>query len=184
MLSLEQYQIIKEQLSKETASEFVREIIDSYSSTVNNASELLSYIPQIANKQLQIKQEKINQYSWATDCIIADRYSHPGKYTKKDIHGKFCTLFYTCKVHFPIGNADKDSIAGKSFFNEFVDMLKNKIEFDYTSEDDWDWIYSIAGGADWLESVINQNIDNKFVKPKDKIFRTKDIHYETSIPSV
>lgn len=63
MLNLEQYQIIKEQLSKETASEFVREIINSYASTVNKTSELLSYIPQLANKQLQMKQEKINQYS-------------------------------------------------------------------------------------------------------------------------
>ena len=166
MLSLEQYQIIKEQLSKETASEFVRAIIISYADTVDKISKLLNYIPQIADKQLQMKQEKINQYSWATDLIIADRYSHPGKYTKKDSHGRFCTLFYTCRVHFPLGNADKDSIAGKSFFNEFVDMLKDKKEFDYTNEDDWNWIYSTAGGADWLEGVIKQNIDNEFVKPK------------------
>lgn len=168
MLSLEQYQIIKEQLSKETASEFVREIINSYASTVNKTSELLSYIPQLANKQLQMKQEKINQYSWATDILIADRYSHPGKYTKKDIRERFCTLFYTCKAHFSTGNADRHSIAEKSFFNEFIDMLKEKKEFDYTNENDWEWIYSIAGGADWLESVIKQNIDNDFVKPKDK----------------
>lgn len=168
MLSLEQYQIIKEQLSKETASEFVREIINSYASTVNKTSELLSYIPQLANKQLQMKQEKINQYSWAMDILIADRYSHPGKYTKKDTRERFCTLFYTCKAHFSTGNADRHSIAEKSFFNEFIDMLKEKKEFDYTNENDWDWIYSIAGGADWLESVIKQNIDDDFVKPKDK----------------
>lgn len=167
MLSLEQYQIIKEQLSKETASEFVRAILISYADTVDKISELLNYIPQIADKQLQMKQEKINQYSWATDLIIADRYSHPGKYTKKDSHGRFCTLFYTCRVHFPLGNADNDSIAGKSFFNEFVDMLKEKKEFDYTNEDDWNWIYSTASGADWLEGVIKQNIDNEFVKPKN-----------------
>lgn len=166
MLNLEQYQIIKEQLSKETASEFVHEMLNFYASTVDRTSDLLNYIPQIANKQLQIKQEKIVQYSLATDCIIVDRYLHPGKYTKKDLREKFCTLYYTCKAHFPLGNADKDSIAGKFFFNEFINMLKEKKEFDYMNEDDWKWIYSIAGGADWLESVINQNIDNKFVKPK------------------
>ena len=172
MLSLEQHQIIKEQLSKETASEFVRAILISYADTVDKTGELLSYIPKIADKQLQMKQEKIIQYSWATDLIIADRYSHPGKYTKNDSHGRFCTLFYTCKAQFPIGNADKDGIAGKSFFNEHVDMLKEKKEFDYTNKDDWDWIYSIAGGADWLESVIKQNIDNEFVRPKDRTNRT------------
>lgn len=168
MLSLEQYKIIKEQLSKETASEFVKEIILTYADTVNKTSELLNYIPQLASKQLQFKQDKIIQYSFATDCMIADRYSHPGKYTKKDSHGRFCTLFYTCKAHFPLGNSDKYSIAGKAFFNEFVDMLKDKKEFNYTDEDDWIWIYTTAGGADWLENVIKQNIDNEFVKPKDK----------------
>lgn len=168
MLNLEQYQIIKEQLSKETASEFVRTMLMLYTDTVDKTSELLNYIPQIADKQLRMKQEKINQYSWATDLIIGDRYSHPGKYTKTDSNGRFCTLFYTCKVHFPLGNADKDSIAGKAFFNEFVDMLKEKKAFNYSDENDWDWIYSTAGGADWLESVINQNIDNTFVKPKNR----------------
>lgn len=168
MLSLEQYQIIKEQLSKETASEFVRTILSSYADTVDKTSELLNYIPKIADKQLRFTQEKIIQYSWATNLIIADRYLHPGKYTKNDSNGKFCTLFYTCKAHFPVGNADKNSVAEKSFFNEFVDMLKNKTEFNYTNVDDWNWIYSSAGGADWLESVIKQNIDSGFIKPKDE----------------
>ena len=168
MLTLNQYQIIKDQLSKENASEFVRTIIIEYGDTVDKLSELINYIPTIVDKQLRLKQEKITQYSWATDLIIGDRYSHPGKYTKNDLHGKFCTLFYTCKAHFSRGNADNDSVAGKAFFNEFIDMLKEKKEFDYTNEDEWNWIYSTAGGADWLESVIKQNIDNDFTKPKDK----------------
>ena len=50
-------------------------------------------------------------------------------------------------------------------------MLKAKKEFDYTKYEDWDWVYSIAGGSDWLENVIKQNIDNDFVKPKDKTNR-------------
>lgn len=166
MLDLEQYKIIKEQLSKDNASEFVKEMLALYANTTDRTRELLSYIPQIADKQLQMKQDRINQYSLATDFIIADRYSHPGKYTKKDLHGKFCTLFFTCKAHFVIGNADRGSIAGKAFFNEFVDMLKEKKEFDYTDKDDWKWVYSIADGADWLENVIKQNIDNEFIKPE------------------
>ena len=171
MLSPEQIRIINEELSKETAAEFVRTVLNTYANTVDKTSELLEYIPKIANQQLQMKQEQISRYSLATDLMIADRYSHPGKYKDNDSHGRFCTLFYTCKAHFPFGNANNDSVAGKSFFNEFVEMLKKKKRFNMNDEDDWDWIYSTAGGADWLESVIKQNIDNEFVKPKDKPFR-------------
>lgn len=53
------------------------------------------------------------------------------------------------------------------FLDEFVEILKEKKEFDYTNEEDWEWIYTTAGGADWLESVIKQNIDSEFVKPKN-----------------
>ena len=172
MLSPEQIQIINKELSKETASEFVRMLLFTYANTVDKAGELLEYIPKIANKQLQMKQEQVSRYSLAMDLMIADRHSHPGKYKENDSNGRFCTLFYTCKAHFLNGNAENDSIAGKSFFNEFIEMLKIKKEFNYMDVSDWDWIYSTAGGADWLESVIKQNIDTGFVKPKDKPFRS------------
>ena len=167
MLSLEQENIIEEQLSKENASEFVKELIRKYSNSVETVGELLSYIPKLAERQLRINQNRINQYSWGMDLLIADRHMHPGKYKKGDTHGRFVTLLYVCKAHFTNGNADRDSDAGKEFFSEFIEMLKQKKEFDYTSEKDWEWIYTTAGGADWLECVIKQNIDNGFVKPKN-----------------
>lgn len=178
MLSIEQYKIIEEQLSKESATEFVKTLISRYANSIENVGELLNYIPKLAEKQLKMKQVRINQYSWGMDLMIGDRYSHPGKYTKGDTHGRFCTLLYTRKAHFINGNAEHSSVAGKAFFNEFVEMLKDKKEFDYTDEKDWEWIYTSAGGADWLESVIKQNIDSEFVKPKNTkiICRTcKDI---------
>jgi hypothetical protein len=168
MLTSEQYQIIKEQLSKDNASDFVKELLIMYANSVEKTSELISYISLLADKQLQMKQDKIIRYSWATDLLIADRYSNPGKYvTKNDSRNRFCVLFYTCKAHFSLGNAENDSIAGKAFFNEFVGMLVEKKEFDYTNPEDWKWIYTTAGGADWLESVIKQHIDKEFVKPKE-----------------
>lgn len=167
MLSMEQYKIIDEQLSKENASEFVKTLLVKYGNSVETISELLSYIPKLAEKQLTIKQKRITQYSWGMDLMIGDRYTHPGKYKKDDVHGRFVTLLYTCKAHFVNSNAEHDSVAGKAFFNEFVEMLKEKKEFDYTSEKDWEWIYTTAGGADWLESVIKQNIDEEFVKPNN-----------------
>lgn len=167
MLSIEQYKIIEEQLSKENSSEFVKTLLAQYGNTVETIGELLSYIPKLAERQLKIKQKRINQYSWGMDLMIGDRYMHHGKYKKNDAHGRFVTLFFTCKAHFINGNAEHDSKAGQAFFNELIEMLQEKKEFDYTSETDWEWIYTTAGGADWLENVIKQNIDSEFMKPKN-----------------
>jgi len=168
MLSIEQEIIISEQLLKETSSEFVKTLINRYTNTVENVSELLGYIPKLAEKQLKMKQLYIDQYSWGMDMMIADRHIHPGKYNKNEKHMRFCTLYFVCKAHFKNGNAEHDSVACKTFFSEFVEMLKEKKEFDYTDSKDWDWIYFAAGGAEWLESVIKQHIDPEFVKPNDK----------------
>ena len=174
MLSMEQCKIIEDQLSKDNATEFVKTLINQYAGSVEAVGELLNYIPKLAERQLEIKQKRINQYSWGMDLLIGDRYTYPGKYNKNDAHGRFVTLLYTCKAHFTNGNAEHSSAAGKSFFNEFIELLKKKKEFDYTNEKDWEWIYTTAGGADWLESVIRQNIDSDFVKPKNTkvTFRT------------
>lgn len=166
MLSLEQYQIIKNELSKETAKEFVKTLLDMYANNVENISDLLSYIPRLAEKQLTIKQDIINQYSWSTDLLISDRYLHPHKYKKYEGDNRFYILLYTCKAHFKSGNASCQSKSCETFFNEFIEILKEKKEFDYTNKEDWEWIYTSAGCADWLEKVIQQNIDSKFVKPE------------------
>lgn len=166
MLSLEQYQIIEDQLSKETAKEFVKTLVWQYANTEDNISDLLQYIPKLAERQLQIKQKRINQYSWATDLLIGDRYNNPRTYKKSRENGRFCMLLYVCQAHFKNGNAKHDSISGKAFFDELIQMLKDKKVFDYTKTKDWDWVYTVAMCPDWLESVIQQNIDEKFIQPK------------------
>lgn len=171
MLSLEQYQIIKNELTKETAKEFVKTLLDMYANNVENVSDLLSYIPQLAEKQLAIKQTVINQYSWSTDLLISDRHLHPHKYKKNEVNNQFCTLLYTCKAHFKSGNTNGRSKACETFFNEFIEVLKEKKEFDYTNKEDWEWMYTSAGCADWLEKVIQQNIDSEFIKPECMVRR-------------
>ncbi len=156
MLSTGQYKIIEEQLSRDNSKEFVRELIRKYANSVENIGELLNYIPKLAVKQLEIKQKRINQYSWGMDLVIADRVMHPGEYKKEDNDLKFDMLLYTCKAHFTDGNSKNYSGACKDFFLEFIDMLGKKKGFDYTNNDDWDWIYNTAECADWLESVIKQ----------------------------
>lgn len=168
MLDSEQYRIIGEQIQKENASEFVKALLSAYTNTVERTSELINWIPCLAEKQLSMKQKVINQYSWATDLLIGDRHLHPHKYKKGESNNQFCVLLYTCKAHFKSGNTEGQSKACTEFFNEFVEVLKSKKDFDYTNEKDWDWMYTSAGCADWLESVIKQNIDSEFVKPEDK----------------
>lgn len=166
MLSIEQYKIIEEQLSSETAFEFVKTLINRYANSVDAIGELLSYIPKLAEKQIQIKQKRINQYSFGMDLLIADRHINPGEYNKNDTNNRFVMLYYDCKAHFVNGNSEQSSVSGKAFFEELIEILKARKGFDYTSEKDWEWIYTTAGGSDWLESVIRQNIDSEFVKPK------------------
>ena len=95
MLSLEQYQIIKNELTKETAKEFVKTLLDMYANNVENVSDLLSYIPQLAEKQLAIKQTVINQYSWSTDLLISDRHLHPHKYKKNEGNNRSIVIYST-----------------------------------------------------------------------------------------
>ena len=168
MLSIKQYSIIEEQISKDNAKEFIDVLLSKYADSAERISDLMQYIPKLAERQLQIMQKRINQYSWGMDLIIADRNLYPRKYKKSDKRGRFVMLFFACKAHFIFGNSEHHSIAKKSFFSEFVEMLKEKEEFDYTNPEDWEWVYNAAGGAGWLESVIRQNIDGEFVKPKNK----------------
>lgn len=73
MLTIEQYKIIDEQLSKENATEFVKTLLSKYGNTVETLGELLNYIPKLAEKQLEIKQKRLYQYSWGMDLMIGDR---------------------------------------------------------------------------------------------------------------
>lgn len=169
MLSFEQIQIINEQLSKESASEFVKAMILQYCQTVSEAAELLELIPEIAAKGLKEKQEKINHYAQATEVLLLERSKYPVPERKskpqKAYNTDFSILLYVGKAHFPYGNCDKRSQVDKEFWHEFIDCIKHKQGFDYTNADDWKWIKSIADCEKWFLSVIHQNIDKDFVMP-------------------
>ena len=77
MLSLEQSNIIREQLQQENADEFVEELIMCYATDTNRIEELLVLIPKIANRQLQIKQKQILEYVWAFNLLLLERVRYP-----------------------------------------------------------------------------------------------------------
>ena len=63
MLTFEQEKIIQQEISKSTANEFVKRLLDKYSNDLENLNKLLSFIPKLAEKSLNIKQREINRYS-------------------------------------------------------------------------------------------------------------------------
>lgn len=162
MLSFEQMNIINEQLKQDNVHEFVESLIMLYATDVERISELLLLIPKIADKQLKIKQERIQDY----DLLLGERCRYPipkrKSKSKKEYNPDFPTLLYGCKAHFPNGNCDGGSRADKEFFVKFIETVKNKVGFDYEDKNDWAWICNIANCREWMLEVIKQNIDSAY----------------------
>ena len=171
MLSIKQQLLLNEitqELNNESADDFIKTIILSYANSTKRISTLLKFIPELSSTQMNLMQEKINNYSWSTDLLIADRYiNKTKKHRSRDLNHDFALLLYVCKSHFQRGNCDGDSKACIDLFNEFIDMLKLKDKkiFDYTDKDDWHWVKTTANCDEWLEKVIQLNIDSEFKKP-------------------
>lgn len=166
MLDFKQIGIIKEELSKDTAKEFVTKIIIEYCSTTQRMSDLLDLIPKIAERGIQERQEKINQYYWALELMIGERCRYPipkrKSKSKKEYNPDFSTLLYVARAYFPFGNCVNGSKADKEFFEEFISTIKNKQGFDYENSEDWKWIAKTANCEEWFLNVIKQNIDEDF----------------------
>lgn len=166
MLDFEQAKIIKEQIEKENASEFVRTLIALYCTNTSRVMELLELIPNIAEKGIKERQERINEYYLGMELLIGERCRYPipqrKSKSKKDYNPDFPTLLYVAKAYFPNGNCDRGSQADKEFFTEFIQTIKDKMGFDYENADDWKWIDDTANCKDWFLSVIIQNVDSEF----------------------
>ena len=138
MLSIEQMEIICEQINAENASEFVEFLITSYASNTERVGGLLSLIPKLAEKQLDISRERIYEYSTACDLLINERCLYPiskrKTKSKEEYNPNFPTLFYTCKAKFPLGNCENGSKGDKAFFHEFIEVVKSKAGFDMWCE--------------------------------------------------
>jgi hypothetical protein len=156
---------IQNQLKSENVKEIVETLILDYANDLNRTSDLLALIPQIAAKQLKIKDKRIVEFSVACDCLLGERLTYPINKRKCYQKVDFPTLLYGCIARFPGGNCNGASASQQAFFQEFIDAIKNKTGFDYESIDDWHWICNIAECREWIISVIKQNINNDFKEP-------------------
>lgn len=172
MLTFEQEKIIQSELSKSTANEFVKRLLGECSNNLENLSTLISYIPKLADKSLNMKQREINRYSWSTDLLLAERYNYPlnKRKARKNSNNNpdFPTLLYTCLTHIDINSIDMQSISVKAFFDEFVDALRNKRGFDYDDISDWEWLSNVANGSRYVTEIIRTYINKDFVPPCKK----------------
>lgn len=166
MLDFEQTKIIKEQIAKENASEFVQKLILAYCTNTSRMTELLELIPKIAEKGIKERQERINDYYFGMQLLIGERCRYPipqrKSKSKKEYNPDFPTLLYVAKAYFPNGNCDRGSQADREFFAEFIQTIKDKRGFDYENKDDWKWIEDTANCKEWFLSVIIQNVDSEF----------------------
>lgn len=166
MLDFEQTKIIKEQIAKDNSSEFLQKLIMAYCTNTSRMTELLELIPKIAEKGIKERQERINEYYFATELLIGERCRYPvpkrKSKSKKEYNPDFPTLLYVAKAYFPNGNCDRGSQADREFFAEFIQTIKEKQGFDYEDKKEWNWIENTAKCKDWFLGVIRQNIDNEF----------------------
>ena len=167
MIDFEQAKIIKEQIEKDNAHEFVRSLIMAYCTNTQRMSELLELIPRIAEKGIKERQDRINEYYFGMKLLIGERCRYPipkrKSKSKKEYNPDFPTLLYVAKAYFPNGNCDRGSQADREFFSEFIQTIKDKHGFDYENKKEWEWIEKTAKCKDWFLSVIRQNVDSEFV---------------------
>ena len=120
MLDFEQIKIIKEQIAKENADEFVQKLILAYCTNTSRMTELLELIPKIAEKGIKERQERINDYYFGMQLLLGERCRYPipqrKSKAKKEYNPNFPTLLYVAKAYFPNGNCDRGSQADREFF--------------------------------------------------------------------
>ena len=172
MLSTEQLNIIKEQLQQDSTNEFVETLIMCYATDTSRTGELLTLIPKIAERQLQIKKKQVQEYAFAYDLLLGERLKYKSK--NKRYSPDFNVLLYGCKTHFPSGSCGDSNHVDRAFFSEFVDVVRNKVGFDYETKEDWEWICNTADCREWMLKVIKQHIDTDFVEPEVRIRRRYD----------
>lgn len=167
MLAFEQCAMVDKLVKAENADEVVDYLITAYGNSVENLSKLLKKIPNLAEKQVQIKQKSIMQYAWSTDLLIGEYLCSKGKKaTKSERERRFPMLLYTCKVHFNGIVADENSALCKEFFDELVTAIKNKEGFDYENESDWEWLVNTAQCDSLVLEIVHKYIDAEFEPPK------------------
>lgn len=172
-LSLDQINIIKTELSKDSASDFVRAVVLEYANqSLDSMNHLLTTITAICQCQLNAKQNRINRYCWAYETMLGHRLTSRIEQNKrKHVTSplSFPTLLAGGIAHFPtLVDGYSYSPAEFAFINELRECIITKNGFDYTCPGDWVYVEQIADCAEWLRGFIRVHIDPTFEIPEEK----------------
>lgn len=166
---MKQVDLVRTLLDAENAEEIMKYIILSYGKeSPENMNHLLTFIPEIASAQLNEQQSRISKYSWAYETMLGSRLLENEKKAvkvKKTNRLPFPTMLFGCVAHFPTLQIEGCSAADQSFFNEFLEAVKSKEEFDYTNPEAWKWV-NITNTEEWLLGFIHKYVDSTFQPPE------------------
>lgn len=155
-------QFITAELDKPNSVEFVKEVLEQFVvKGTENVTWLVDTATNIACSQLYKKQKRIENCVFATRLLIDQHVAKPLSEAVKD-SAYIATILKVCSVHFPeglTGSEDKDE---KAYYNEMLDILKQKPKgYDYTGGSLWLWAKH-SGVTKWLIDVIQSHVDSDF----------------------
>lgn len=134
----------------------IKTMIKEYTQkSIYNAQNLITYMNDIISNILNIVNNDVNQLTLAGQMLILQK-----EMNKSDVHTYFATLVPVMKTLYPDGLDDNASLAQKNYFNEFIDLYKNKKVFSWDNKNDVDWANHYKY-TDYLKMIFDKYIDKK-----------------------
>lgn len=147
MLSYKHEQMINEILKDEYAEEIVLALTNRFAArSPKNCRTLIKNNDRIADKMMQLQQEETNKASEAVFWAISQK-----AFNRNDSPVYFASMVPVCKVLFPTGTAENESVALRKYFREFVKLLHNPKVFDIKRDRSW---AEQLGYLDYLDLVM------------------------------
>lgn len=142
--------LINRLLDDNNVDNIIHEILIRYNKKTGNTMYLLKLIESIVNDSLENTKKQLREHLTASAFLISQRIMNKdGSY--------FASMVPVCQALFPEGVDEKDSIAAKQYFNEFLDLCRDKKMFSWENEGDVKWAEDY-GYKDYLHMIFDKYI--------------------------
>lgn len=153
MLSSSEEKLLDLLINNNKASVYLKYMIINYAkSSLINANELLEYNNEILKIINNEYEKTLKETNTALHMSIVKQ-----SFDKSDVHSYFAIMVPICKIKFPNGVTDSMSISEKNYFNEFIELYRNKKAFNWNSQSDVEWAKSY-NYIDYLKSIYDKYI--------------------------
>ena len=134
-ISIENENKINDLINDENSELIIKELITKYcNKSINNAIDILEFIPRITSILIKNMNEQLSEYNQAASLLLLQT-----KMNKDDIHTYFATMVPICMIMFPEGYPENGNLAEKDYFNDFLNLFKNKKAFSWDDKNDISW---------------------------------------------